>query len=78
MVPKGGGKCEEGTVSRGVGRKGREFPVCELVEDEPVGPALAGELVRGVDPNRPDPVDQLRNPEANRKQKGKPHVLGVM
>ena len=42
-----------------------------------MGPAFAGELVRGVDPDHPDPIDQLQDPEANRKQMGKPYMLGL-
>ena len=69
--------CAGEIATQWVGRKGENFLVSELVEEEPDGPALASELVRDMDPNHPDLVDQLRDPEANRKQMGKPYMLGL-
>ena len=44
---------------------------CKLVEDEPLGPVVVGDLARGVDPSRPEPLDQSRVPDSDHKQVGK-------
>ena len=40
----------------------------DLVEDEPMGPVVAGDLVRGIDPDHLGPIDQLRVPDSAHKQ----------
>ena len=41
-----------------------------------MGPVFVGELVRGIDQDHPGPIDQLRVPEADRKQMSKQYRLG--
>ena len=43
----------------------------DLVEDEPLGPVVAGDLVRGIDPDHLEPMDQLRGPDSDHRQMSK-------
>ena len=62
---------EKGGVSRWVGRQGGNFSFENFVEDEPLGPVVVGDLVRGMDPGRPEPLDHSRVPDSDHKQVGK-------
>ena len=42
-----------------MGKQGGNFSFGELVEDEPMGPVVVDDLVRGMDPDHLEPMGQL-------------------
>ena len=67
--------CGRNCFTMGV-RKGKGFPCLGLCRKGPDGPALVDELIRNMEPNHSDLVDELRDPEANREHMGEPYKLG--
>ena len=42
-----------------------------------MGPVFVGDLVRGIDPDHLEPIDQLRVPDSDHKQMSKQYKIEV-